>query len=65
VGTNAVVLPDADGKLFRKEIIERAKTEGKGWVDYSYNNPASGNIEHKSTYFFRNNNVILEAGVYK
>jgi cytochrome c len=65
VGKNAVPLPDADGKLFRKEIIDRAKTEGKGWVDYRYNNPQTGVIEKKSTYFMKNGDVILEAGIYK
>ncbi len=65
VGKNLVVLPDADGKLFRKDIIEQAKTVGKGWVDYRYNNPANGNIEKKSTYFLKQGDVILEAGIYK
>ncbi|NVM74450.1 signal transduction histidine kinase [Duganella sp. SG902] len=65
VGKNAVPLPDADGKLFRKEIIDRAQSEGKGWVDYRYNNPQTGEIEKKSTYFVKNGDVILEAGIYK
>jgi cytochrome c len=65
VGKNLVVLPDADGKLFRKEIIEQAKTKGKGWVDYRYNNPTTNEIEKKSTYFVRSGDVILEAGIYK
>lgn len=65
VGKNMVVLPDADGKLFRKEIIDQAKAHGKGWVDYRYNNPANGQIEKKSTYFVRQGEVILEAGIYK
>lgn len=65
VGKNMVVLPDADGKLFRKDIIDGAKTKGKGWVDYRYNNPATGQIEKKSTYFAKSGEVILEAGIYK
>ncbi|HEX8613812.1 MAG TPA: cache domain-containing protein [Telluria sp.] len=65
VGKNMVVLPDADGKLFRKEIIDLAQKSGKGWVDYRYNNPTSGQIEKKSTYFFKSGDVILEAGIYK
>ena len=65
VGKNMVVLPDADGKLFRKDIIDGAKTKGKGWVDYRYNNPATGQIEKKSTYFSKSGDVILEAGIYK
>jgi cytochrome c len=65
VGKNMVVLPDADGKLFRKEIIEQAAKVGKGWVDYRYNNPANGVIEKKTTYFLKTGEVILEAGIYK
>ena len=65
VGKNLVVLPDADGKLFRKEIIGQAQAKGSGWVDYRYNNPTTGEIEKKSTYFFKSGEVILEAGIYK
>ncbi|NVD73758.1 cache type 2 domain-containing protein [Duganella sp. BJB488] len=65
VGKNMVVLPDADGKLFRKEIIDQAAAKGKGWVDYRYNNPNTGEIEKKSTYFVKHGDIILEAGIYK
>ncbi|MCX7217514.1 cache domain-containing protein [Undibacterium sp.] len=65
IGKNMTVLPDADGKLFRKEIIELAKTKGKGWVDYRYNNPVTKNLEDKSTYLVRSGDLILEAGIYK
>ncbi len=65
IGKNMVVLPDADGKLFRKEIIEQAAAKGKGWVDYRYNNPSTKEIEKKSTYFVKSGDVILEAGIYK
>jgi cytochrome c len=65
IGKNMVVLPDADGKLFRKEIIEGAQKKGKGWVDYRYNNPTTGDIEKKSTYYLKTGDVILEAGIYK
>ena len=65
VGKNLVVLPDADGKFFRKEIIEQAQAKGSGWVDYRYNNPATGMIEKKSTYFRKDGDMILEAGIYK
>ncbi|MFZ6748743.1 cache domain-containing protein [Undibacterium sp. Ren11W] len=65
IGKNMTILPDANGKLFRKEIIELAKTKGKGWVDYRYNNPVTKNVEDKSTYLVRNGDLILEAGIYK
>ena len=34
IGKNLMDVPDTDGKLFRKEIVETAKTKGSGWVDY-------------------------------
>ncbi len=65
IGKNLITLPDGNGKLFRKEIIELAQTKGKGWVDYRYNNPATKEMEDKSTYIVRSGDVILEAGIYK
>ena len=65
IGKNMLELPDADGKLYRKDIVNLAKTKGKGWVDYRYNNPISKNIENKSTYIFKSGDIILEAGIYK
>ena len=65
VGKNLIALPDGNGKLFRKEIVELAQTKGKGWVDYRYNNPATKEMEDKSTYIVRSGDVILEAGIYK
>lgn len=65
VGKNMLDLPDADGKYYRKDIIALAKSKGKGWVDYRYNNPVSKQVENKTTYILRNNDVILEAGIYK
>lgn len=65
IGKNMQELPDADGKYFRKEIVEVARTKGKGWVDFRYNNPVSKEVEKKSSYFVRDGDVILEAGIYK
>ncbi|MES2742673.1 MAG: cache domain-containing protein [Pseudomonadota bacterium] len=65
VGKDLVDVPDANGKRYRREIIELAKKSGKGWVDYQYKNPTSGKIEPKTTYILRVNDVVLEAGIYK
>ena len=65
LGKNMLELPDANGKYYRKDIVELAKTKGKGWVDYLYNNPVSKEIEKKTTYLVRSGDVILEAGIYK
>ncbi len=65
VGKDLVDVPDANGKKYRREIIELAQTKGKGWVDYMYKNPDSGKIEPKTTYILRVGDAVLEAGIYK
>jgi signal transduction histidine kinase len=65
VGKDLVDVPDATGKRYRREIIELAQKEGKGWVDYHYKNPTTGKIEPKTTYILRVDDVVLEAGIYK
>jgi len=65
VGKNLMEVPDADGKLFRKEIVEVAKTKGVGWVDYKYKNPENNKIEHKTTYLKKVNDIIICCGIYK
>ena len=65
IGKNLVDVPDADGKLFRREMMAVAQGKGKGWVEYKFMNPASGKVEPKNTYVLRVGDVALEAGVYK
>jgi len=65
IGQNLMNVPDTEGKLFRKEIVERAKSEGSGWVDYVYLNPETNKQEHKTTYFQKVGDIILCCGVYK
>ncbi len=65
IGQNLMAVPDVEGKLFRKEIVVRAKSEGSGWVDYVYLNPETSKQEHKTTYFQKVGDVILCCGVYK
>ena len=65
VGKDLTDVPDANGKKYRREIIELAARKGKGWVDYMYKNPTSGKIEPKTTYILRVGDVVLEAGIYK
>ncbi|MFL6708783.1 MAG: cache domain-containing protein [Massilia sp.] len=64
VGKDLVDVPDADGKMFRREILEVAKKKGKGWIDYKFKNPASGKVEAKTTYIQLVGDVTLEAGIY-
>ena len=65
VGKDLTDVPDANGKKYRREIIELAAAKGKGWVDYHYKNPTSGKIEPKTTFIQRVEDVVLEVGIYK
>jgi cytochrome c len=65
VGKDLTDVPDINGKKFRREIIELAAKDGKGWVDYAYKNPNNGKVEPKTTYVMRVGDVVLEAGIYK
>ncbi|WP_373987419.1 cache domain-containing protein [Duganella sp. BuS-21] len=65
IGKNLLEVPDADGKLFRQEMLALAKGPGRGWVDYKFRNPESGKVEAKRTYVLRVDDVALEAGIYK
>ncbi|SDC46888.1 Single Cache domain 2-containing protein [Massilia sp. PDC64] len=65
VGKDLLDVPDANGKKYRREIIELAAAKGKGWVDYQYKNPTTGKIEPKTTYILLVDGVVLEAGLYK
>lgn len=65
VGMDFSKTKDADGKLFIKEILDGAQTNGSGWVDYKWTNPVSKKIEPKSAYFLRADDVVLGCGAYK
>jgi methyl-accepting chemotaxis protein len=55
----------ADGRKFIQEIINTAKTKGKGWCDYLWKNPVTKRTEQKSTYFEATDNVYIACGLYK
>lgn len=51
VGKNVKGKPDIKGKMYRDEMLAISRKDGKGWVDYYFENPKSKKIEHKTTYF--------------
>jgi len=65
VGKNMLNQPDAEGKLFRKELIEKAKAGRKDWTDYVYVNPETKAMEQKTTYCEKASDVVICAGAYK
>ena len=64
VGKNVISEPDSKGKLFRKEIVEKAKAKGEGWVDYKYLNPTTKKEKTKTTYFKKVGDMIICCGAY-
>lgn len=65
IGKNLLDVPDADGKLFRRDMLALAQGPGQGWVDYKFRNPSSGKVEAKRAYVLRVGDVALEAGIYQ
>jgi len=65
VGKNLIDVPDADGKLFRKEIIAGVTASGAATVEYKYKNPQSGAVEQKVTYCKKAADLAVCAGYYK
>jgi methyl-accepting chemotaxis protein len=66
IGQRLINHKDEDGKRYMREIIEIAKTKGKGWCDYRLRNPAKNNrIEPKSAYIERERDLVLGCGIYR
>jgi cytochrome c len=65
IGLDLLEMKDPDGKAYVKERIEIAKTKGKGWQDYKFNNPVSKKIEPKTAYLEKVDDVVIGCGAYK
>jgi signal transduction histidine kinase len=64
IGLNMLGLKDIDGKVYIKERIELAKSQGSGWQDFKYTNPISKQIEPKRAYFEKVDDIIFMCGAY-
>ena len=65
VGVNLLEVPDVDGKMFRKEAMEKVKKDGSAVVDYKFKNPATGKVEQKTSYFKKVGDIVIACGTYK
>jgi methyl-accepting chemotaxis protein len=64
-GKNLLDAQDADGKYYMRERIALARDNESFWQDYKYLNPVTRQIEAKSSYFERLNDLIVGCGIYK
>jgi signal transduction histidine kinase len=66
LGQNDVNRKDAQGNYhFARRMLELGKTQGKGWVEYEFENPQSHQVETKVAYVERAGDLIVVCGVYK
>jgi cytochrome c len=65
IGKSLLNLKDADGKQFIQEILDLAKKDGEGWVDYKWPNPTTKKVEGKSSYVKKVGDLIIGVGIYK
>jgi cytochrome c len=67
IGKDVMELRDNDGKYFVKERVEMMSKgpEAKGWQDYKFMNPVTRQIEPKSMFLQRLDDMIVGCGIYK
>ena len=67
IGKDVIDLRDVDGKFFVKERVEMMSKgpNAKGWQDYKFMNPVSRQIEPKSMYLARHEDIMVGCGIYK
>jgi signal transduction histidine kinase len=64
VGKDVSGLKDANGKEFVKDIINQAKVKGAGSTSYIWLNPVTKELQTKTTYFERADDLIFSSGYY-
>ncbi|MFA9216889.1 MAG: cache domain-containing protein [Sphingomonadaceae bacterium] len=65
VGKPLIGLKDNEGKLLIKEMVELAKSKGKGWVEFKWPNPVTKTVEAKAGYIERVDDILIGSGIYK
>jgi len=64
-GRDQIDTRDADGKYFVRERVELARERPSFWQDYKFWNPVTRQIELKSSYFERVDDLLVGCGFYK
>ncbi|CAM5226699.1 Chemotaxis protein OS=Stutzerimonas stutzeri OX=316 GN=CXK95_06600 PE=4 SV=1 [Stutzerimonas stutzeri] len=64
VGVDVRAVNDAAGKPLFREMIELARKDGTGTVEYVWRNPVTNAVEHKRTLIQRVDDVLLGVGYY-
>ena len=65
IGKDVSALKDADGKAFIQDILTQAKANGHGQADYKWPNSVTKNIQDKSAYFEKVDDMVISSGYSK
>jgi cytochrome c len=65
IGKDVIEMKDADGGYLFKDMLAATATKQNAWVHYKWPNPVSKNIEAKSTYLERVDDMVIGCGIYK
>jgi cytochrome c len=65
VGKNDFNRKDSTGKLFTQDMIKIAQADGKGWMQYEFENPVTKAIDTKVAYFERVEDFMVGCGAFK
>lgn len=64
VGKNAIDLRDAAGKPLIRDLLEQAKTDPAGTIEYRWLNRVSNHVENKVSLYRKEGNYLLCVGYY-
>ena len=65
IGKDLIDAKDGAGNPYVRERIAIIADKGRGWQDYMFLNPISKQVEAKSMYLNRHEDLIVGCGVYK
>ncbi len=62
-------MQDGNGKYVMREMLELARTQGSGWIDYSWQKPGAEGFHPKSSFVtrtrLRDRELVVGSGVYR
>jgi cytochrome c len=65
IGKDMMATKDKNGQLFIKKMVDLANAQGKGSVDYYWDNPVTKQVALKVSILEKVGDVIVACGYYK
>lgn len=65
IGKDVLEMKDADGKALFKDMLTATATKDSAWINYKWPNPTTKQIDDKSTYLEKIDDMVVGCGVYK